>query len=168
MAAPKNPHKPWGNEFWKSRKNTVGKDPIFETAEKLLEACEGYIKWVNINPLKEERLVSYKGVGTVKKINKMRAMTIKALCYHIGISYDTWRSYREKEHLKRVCEDVKAIMWEHNFTGATADLLNANLVARELGIKEKQEHTHKYAHLSKEDIEKQIKELEGEPLKLVK
>ena len=49
---------PVGNQFWKAR-SSHGRKPIFESPEKLLEACAEYFVWVEANPLWEDKLVTF-------------------------------------------------------------------------------------------------------------
>ena len=69
-----------GNQFWKMRE-THGRNPIFETPEQLwVAACE-YFQWVENNPLLEEKIFHAQGIITKDTVTKMRAMTIRAMCF---------------------------------------------------------------------------------------
>ena len=130
MAAPK------GNQFWKAR-SSHGRNPIFETEEKLWEACIEYFEWVEENPLAEEKLFSYQGEIVRGTISKMRAMTIDGLCVFLDICETTWTNYRQNDDFMRVTEQVDKIIRSQKFQGAAADLLNANIIARDLGLRDK-------------------------------
>jgi len=132
MAAPK------GNQFWKAR-SKHGRDKIIASAELLKEACEEYFQWVEDNPLNEERLFAYKGSVTKESAYKMRAMTIDGLCIFLDISLQTWHNWRENKDFIEVITYAEMIMKNQKFTGAAADLLNANIIARDLGLTDKQE-----------------------------
>jgi hypothetical protein len=133
-----------GNEFWKAR-SSHGRDPIFKSPEELWEACQEYFEWVENNPLREERATQYQGVFVKGKVNKMRAMTIGGLCIFLDIDDITWKNYRERKDFFRVTKQVEQIIRDQKFSGAAADLLNANIIARDLGLKEAttNEHTGK-------------------------
>ncbi|WP_159585929.1 DNA-packaging protein [Chelativorans xinjiangense] len=136
MAAPK------GNQFWKAR-SSHGRNPIFAAPEDLWTACVEYFEWVEENPLWEDKLVSYQGVTTHEPVCKMRAMTIGGLCIFLDISRRTWDEYRGREDYLPVVTRAEEIIRDQKFSGAAADLLNANIIARDLGLAEKQEHTGK-------------------------
>lgn len=133
---------PAGNEFWKAR-STHGRNPIFESPEELWEACEEYFQWVEDNPLYEARPFAYQGLVTVENLPKMRAMTLAGLCIFLDISRQTWLNYCANEDFFEVTTRVDEIIYSQKFAGAAADLLNANIIARDLGLAEKNEHSGK-------------------------
>jgi hypothetical protein len=65
-------------------------------------------------------------------------MTIMGLCICLDISHDTWLAYKAKNDFSGVTTRVEAIIWVQKFTGAAADLLNPNIIARDLGLQDKQ------------------------------
>ncbi|MBD2791564.1 DNA-packaging protein [Xenorhabdus szentirmaii] len=132
MAAPK------GNRFWEAR-SSHGRKPIFESPEQLWEACTEYFTWVEENPLYEMKAFSFQGVVTQEALPKMRAMTLTGLCLFLDISEDTWRLYRAREDFIEVTTRAERIIYDQKFSGAAADLLNANIIARDLGLKEQQQ-----------------------------
>lgn len=129
MAAPK------GNKFWEAR-SSHGRNPIFKNSEELWNACLEYFEWVEANPLKEEKATQYQGAFVKDTVEKMRAMTIGGLCIFLDISEDTWANYREKEDFIGVTKKVEGIIRNQKFSGAAADLLNANIIARDLGLED--------------------------------
>ncbi|MCK1479314.1 DNA-packaging protein [Bradyrhizobium sp. 197] len=134
MAAPK------GNRFWEAR-SSHGRRPIFESADALLEACLEYFEWVEQNPLWEDKIISFQGAATHVDVAKMRAMTISGLCIFLDVARRTWDDYRAREDFLPVCNHVEQIIRDQKFTGAAADLLNANIIARDLGLADKTELT---------------------------
>jgi hypothetical protein len=131
---------PAGNQFWKLR-SSHGRNPIFSSAEQLWDACEQYFDWVEANPLAEDVLVTYQGEATHEPVTKMRAMTLSGLCIFLDISQETWGEYRKREGFSAVTTRVDDIIRTQKFEGAAAGLLHANLIARDLGLTEKSEHT---------------------------
>ena len=73
----------------------------------------------------------------------MRAMTIGGLCIFLDIGRRSWDEYRARQDFSPVCEQVEQTIREQKFSGAAADLLNANIIARDLGLADKQEFTGK-------------------------
>lgn len=129
MSAPK------GNKFWEAR-SSHGRDPIFENPEQLWEACLEYFQWVEANPLWEDKPFNYQGVVVTNTIAKMRAMTIGGLCIFLDICESTWSNYRSREDFLGVITRAERIMRDQKFSGAAADLLNPNIIARDLGLKD--------------------------------
>lgn len=133
---------PAGNQFWKAR-SSHGRKPIFEDAEKLWEACCEYFEWVEANPLWEDKLVTFQGAATHEPVAKMRAMTLDGLCIFLDINRTTWDEYRKREDFTPVSSRVDQIIRTQKFQGAAADLLNPNIIARDLGLAERSELTGK-------------------------
>ncbi|MBT1155745.1 DNA-packaging protein [Aminobacter anthyllidis] len=133
---------PSGNQFWKVR-SSHGRDPIFATPNQLWEACAEYFEWVELNPLYEARPFAYQGDVKVEKIAKMRAMTISGLCIFLDIARVTWAEYAKREGFSYIASQVEEIIRTQKFEGAAADLLNPNIIARELGLADKSELTGK-------------------------
>lgn len=136
MAAPK------GNQFWLAR-SSHGRKPIFADPDRLWQAATEYFEWVEANPLHEDKLVTFQGVATHEPVAKMRAMTIAGLCLFLDISHQAWSEYRQRQGFGEVTEAIEQVIRTQKFTGAAADLLNANIIARDLGLADKSEVTGK-------------------------
>lgn len=132
---------PKGNQFWKAR-SKHGRDKIFSSGDILWEACCEYFQWVEDNPLSEEKLFSYQGEIVRDTVSKMRAMTISGLCIFLDIDVTTWDDYRSREDFIQVTKRAEQIIYNQKFAGASADLLNANIIARDLGLRDKQDTNH--------------------------
>jgi len=102
-------------------------------------ACCEYFQWASDNPLMAVELVKYQGEARQVKVPKMRAMTIAGLCNFLDISTSTWSSYRTSPDFLGVTERVESIIYVQKFEGAAADLFNGNIIARELGLTDRQE-----------------------------
>jgi len=131
---------PKGNQFWKAR-SSHGRKRIFETPETLLMACEEYFEWVDATPLKEAKVFLYQGDIVNAEVSKMRAMTIIGLCHFLDIARQTWENYKKNEDFIDITRHVEDIIFDYKFTGAAANLLNPNIIARELRLIDKQELT---------------------------
>ena len=129
---------PIGNRFWEAR-STHGRGKIFSSADELWEACCEYFKWVEDNPLWENKVTQYQGAPVDMIAPKMRAMTIMGLCRFLGINRDTWQAWRTVEDFSGTTAMVDDVIREQKLTGAAADLLNANIIARDLGLADKTE-----------------------------
>ena len=131
---------PKGNRFWEAR-SSHGRKPKFASPEILHSACMEYFEWVEENPLYEAKAFAYQGQVTVEYLPKMRAMTIAGLCLFLDIDTQTWANYKANPDFFGVCESVEKSIYQQKFTGASADLLNASIIARDLGLADKQELT---------------------------
>ena len=129
---------PKGNRFWEAR-SSHGRKPIFANPEELLKACYEYFKWAEDNPLWESRPFSYQGTITIAEFPKMRAMTLDGLCLFLDVDINTWRNYAAREDFFHVTREVECAIRQQKFSGAAADLLNANIIARDLGLSDKNE-----------------------------
>jgi hypothetical protein len=133
---------PTGNQFWKAR-STHGRAPIFANPDVLWAACAEYFEWVEQNPLWESKPFAFQGVVTVENLPKMRAMTISGLCIFLDIARSTWDEYRANKDFSGITTQVEEIIRTQKFEGASADLLNPSIIARDLGLADKQEHSGK-------------------------
>lgn len=139
----KAPDKRIGNQFWQLR-GSHGRNPTFKTPDKLWDACEEYFVWVVANPLKEHKQYHFQGSLKNSVMARMRAMTVKGLCIFLDISETTWATYCDKDEdedkgFLGVTTRVRAIIDTQKFEGAAADLLNPNIIARDLGLKDARE-----------------------------
>ncbi len=138
---------PKGNQFWKLR-SKHGREKLFATPELLWEAACEYFEWCEENPLYETKAFPYMGDITLEKIPKMRAMTISQLCFYLGCDENYFRQFEsnltEKDKdFYTIIQDIKKTIYNQKFQGASADLLNANIIARDLGLKDNQDITTK-------------------------
>lgn len=129
-----------GNKFWEAR-STHGAKPKFEDADSLWKACQEYFVWNQENPLLEEKIFHNSGDITRTNVSKMRAMTIGALTIFLDITTETWTQYRKRKDLSDTTMRVDEIIRVQKFQGASADMLNPNIIARDLGLADKKELT---------------------------
>lgn len=123
-------------------KSRAGRPVAFNTPEELAEQCEQYFQWVNDNPLIEHRIAGIAYGEVVKSyLPKMRAMSIWGLCSFLGIVSVTWYDYRKKPEFSNICNKVEEHMKEQKFAGAAAGFLNHAIIARDLGLVERQDVT---------------------------
>lgn len=158
MAAPK------GNDYYKLRSKD-GKDKKFKTPAALKKACNEYFDWCLANPFKEEQIVNKAWTeihyeeyqdeeGALKTrerkithpysiatLNKMRPFTLEGLCNFIDISVQGFKKYEEREDYVGVTTRARQIIYNQKFEGAAANFLNANIIARDLGLADKQSHS---------------------------
>ncbi|WP_185145390.1 terminase small subunit [Apibacter muscae] len=125
MAAPK------GNTYWKLAKGFAeGNDKKYSKEELWSTAIE-YMYWLEKNPLKEQKVFAN---GKKVTLNKMRAATITGFCLYAGISTTTFDNYSKNQAYLGIVKRIKELFFSQKFEGAAADLLNSNIIARELGL----------------------------------
>lgn len=128
------------NNFWVPEKPR--RDPIFNSPDELWQrACE-YFAYIKANPLSEQKIFQYQGGIVEGQVEKPRAMTITGLCIHFGCDRTTYENYRRREGYAEVCALVDDIIYTQKFELAAADLLNANVICREIGLRDKQDIAH--------------------------
>lgn len=136
-----------GNQFWKLR-NKHGRDKLFKTPQLLWEAACEYFQWCDDNPLKEEKVFQYQGEIVRADISKMRAMTLSQLCFYLGCEESYFNQFEgriadsKKQNdidFVKVIHEIKKTIYNQKFQGAAAEMLNANIIARDLGLVEKSE-----------------------------
>lgn len=132
-----------GNRFWEAR-SSHGRNPMFTDPTALWDACCQYFDWNDANPLYEDNLVTFQGHGTHEPMAKMRAMTIAGLCMYLDIDESTWRGWKkDRSDLLAVITRAESVIYRQKFEGASASMLNPNIIARDLGLADKQELTGK-------------------------
>jgi hypothetical protein len=113
-------------------------------------ACE-YFQWCEENPLVAEDFVgSGPMAGTIVNLNKMRPFTMHGLCSYLDCSTAYFRAFKstmdpDAKHYKdflTVLTRIEETVYNQKFTGAAAGFLNANIIARDLGLMDKQEVKH--------------------------
>ncbi len=127
-----------GNQLWRLR-SSHGAKPIFATPDDLwLAACE-YFEYTENNPIKEAKIFNFQGEIIEGTVAKMRVMTETALCIFLDISSDTFRNYKKRDGFLEVTKKIEGIIYSNKFEGASAGLLNPNIIARDLGLADKQD-----------------------------
>ena len=155
------PFKP-GNQIWKLNPN-LGRKAKYNNPEELWEkACE-YFQWMEDNPLYEMKTWCHNGMVTEKEVPKMRAMTLMSLWLFLDISKDTWYKYCQKEAFVEVTKAIESIIKMQKFEGAASDMLNANIIARDLGLRDATDNKHSgvigLTELSDDELDAKLKSI---------
>lgn len=132
---------PKGNEYWKLRSKD-GRDKQYPNPNDLLDACNEYFEWVQENPLMEAQVVKYKDHAELMDVPKMRPMTIQGLCNFVDLSVEGWRKYKARKDFVEITTRVEQIIYNNKFEGAASGFLNPNIIARDLGLQDKQQTEH--------------------------
>lgn len=179
MAAPK------GNIFWKLR-TRHGRKKLFSDPKILWkEACK-YFQWCDENPLKSVEQIKGRARIKKKEVNEgedqpeeemeiidtvdlplMRAYTWEGLELYLGLESLRWyKTSPDHKDFLQVIGHIGKIMYAQKFTGAAAGLLNANIIARDLKLTDRQEITGKdgeslFGNVSDEKAKEIAEKLKG-------
>lgn len=117
-------------------------EPFAEPNDMWLAACE-YFCWMESRPQYEIRPFHYQGHVNMKPIPRRRPFTQKGLLLFFDMSKYIWAQYKgtRGEGYATVVERIEDVIYQQKFEGATADLFNASIIARDLGLKEHSEIT---------------------------
>lgn len=128
---------PVGNQFWMNR-TKHGRDKLFSSPEVLFNEAMSYFQWCVDNPLYEKDWVGKDAYEVDKP--KMRAFTWTGLEVYLDI--DSLREYKTNPTYKefsQVISRIDKIIYTQKLEGAAAGLLNANIIARDLGLVDKKQ-----------------------------
>lgn len=140
MAAPE------GNQFWKQR-SKHGRDKLFETPELLWDAACEYFHWCEENPFHQnEAKVTSNGGNEgssieMAEIPRMRPFTLHGLCLYCDCSTSYFRAFKSTANASHkdfltVIEKIEEVIYNQKFSGAASGFFNANIIARDLGLKD--------------------------------
>ena len=125
------------SDLWERR--GVGQPPKFSNPTDMWDKAVEYFEWCKDNPLEEGKVFCFQGEIVDGSVSKMRSMTQAGLCAFLNISTSSWHNYKAKDEYLEVTGMIEDIMYEQKFSGAAAGLLSSNIIARDLGLTDKQE-----------------------------
>jgi len=155
MSAPK------GNEFWKLR-SKHGRDKIFETPEIMLEACYEYFDYQSKQTWNK---IDYRGKDVTEvQIPTSLPFTLTGLCIFLGVNTQYFNDFEKtcSKDFSLVITHVREVIYNQKFEGAAVGAYNANIIARDLGLIDKQDLTTKGDSISKPLTPEQRKALDEE------
>jgi hypothetical protein len=136
-----------GNQFWKLR-SKHGRDRLFATPDLLWDAACEYFDWCENNPIME---TDFRGKDAYEvQIPKKRPFTLHGLCIyldcHTTYFNDFENSIKGKDDeislgFSKVIRTIKEVIYNQKFTGAAIGIFNANIIARDLGLKDSSDIT---------------------------
>lgn len=154
---------PIGNQFWKLR-SKHGRDKLFTTPELLWNAACEYFQWCDENPWTTRKAIQ-KTVPMKKKVGKKvqivneeqtqrevtptaRPYSLSGFCMYVGASTNWFLEFEngcknnnEVDFLEVIAR-VRETIETQQFEGACVGAFNANIIARKLGLSDKQEVDH--------------------------
>lgn len=132
-----------GNQFWMNRAKH-GRDKLFATPELLWNAACEYFQYIQDNPLPETRVFQFQGKVITEEVPIMRAMVMRELCFYLNCNEAYFRQFKAQlpegeKDFSTVIEDIETIVYTQKFQGAAGNLLNANIISRDLGLTDKKD-----------------------------
>ena len=130
---------PKGNHYWEPRKKH-GNNKTYKPDE-LWEAACTYFQWCEDNPWTQAIPVKAgPQFGQTVTASTPRPFTLKALCIHLGITFQTFLNYETDNEYSDTCSNIKDIISNQKFEGAAVGIFNSSIIARDLGLTDKREH----------------------------
>lgn len=125
-------------QFWHKLVPHGGK-PAYETADQLWEAALEAFDWLHARPLKEEVLFHHKGEVVRTYARKMRPFTWAGVAACMGMSENGLRRYATVPEFVHVMALISDVIRTQKFEGAATNMMNASIIARDLGMADKHE-----------------------------
>lgn len=120
-----------------------GWKPKAYTPETLWQKFKEYREWVKENPLKSQKTFMYQGEIVKTDEPRMRIMSIEGFCVYADIVRHVFYDYEavpDGSYL-HTCKRIRDEIDAQNLEGGSAGLLDAMIVVRKLGLKEKTDMT---------------------------
>lgn len=149
MAAPK------GSSFW-MRRTKHGRKAIFDKPEVLWKVALEYFNYCDKNPwYRNEAIKSGENAGKIIPIPTQRPYTIEGFCIYAGVGKNYLEQFEKsltvmagnikaaekQDNYSGIITRIKEIIRTQKFEGATVGAFNANIIARDLGLVDKKDHT---------------------------
>lgn len=125
------------NSFWKHKSSNAGRKRIFQSPKILLDGALEYFKFVDENPWIIEKPHVQGGMVSYTETEKARPYTILGLCIFLRISHDTYLEYKKRPEFSGVMKVIDETIRNQKFEGASIGLFNHNIIARDLGLRDK-------------------------------
>lgn len=130
---------PAGNKFWEMR-SKHGRDKLFASPALLWKAATEYFEWCAGNPWEKKDWVGKDGDEIYRELE--RPFTLTGLCLYLDCSSSYFRSFKstlqekDKDFLTIITR-IEETIYTQKFEGAAVGVFNANIIARDLGLREK-------------------------------
>jgi hypothetical protein len=127
-----------GNQWWRLRAKH-GRDLIFSTPEILWESAVEYFEETDKRKWIKEDWVGKDAIKVDRKVDT--PYTLSGLCLFLECDEKTFKLYESREDFIPVTTRIRQIMFTQKFEGATVGAFNANIIARDLGLKDQTDVT---------------------------
>ena len=132
---------PKGNQFWKLR-SKHGRKPQFASPLLLWEAAAEYFNWLDEHPWYRVEVIRGGALsGQLIEIPVARPYTLSGLCLHLHCSQSFLREFKRdcSEDFVSVIRQIEDICYVQKFEGAVVGIFNANIIARDLCLANRQD-----------------------------
>jgi len=119
------------------------KQSYIVSSELLMEEWWEELSTIGNRECIDKHLVGQDG-DEVEKENET-AYTISGLCLYLDASREWWYKFKQSapEDFLHILSRIDNIIYTQKFEGAAVGAFNANLIARDLGLTEKTDNSHK-------------------------
>lgn len=146
-----------GNQMWKLR-SKHGREKLFASPKLLWEAACEYFQWVDDNPFQRSEQMKgtivipkdFKGdLGDCKPVLNLdvkRPYTMQGLCLYLGAHTGYLKQFKaDLKNMKdaeqaldfyTVITHIEETVYQQKFEGAASGFFNANIIARDLGLRD--------------------------------
>lgn len=128
---------PIGNQYWKIRSKS-GRSKKY-SPRMLLRKANEYFQYCIDNPLYRSEIIKYKDHHEIVEVPVLRVFSIEGFCVFADIAVKTFHNYEKEEDFLQVTSRIRGVIENQQLEGASANLLNANIIARKLGLADKQD-----------------------------
>jgi len=130
--------KPQNKQLWQYATKT-GRPQDYKPDE-LWDTAVEYFKWCQDNPwIKHEAIKGGDRAGEMIEIPTSRPFTLKAFCLFADIAFQTFERYSHREEFSDITTRIRETCYSQKFEGAAVGAFNANIIARDLGLKDMSE-----------------------------
>lgn len=162
---------PQGNKFWKQR-STHGRPKIFATPEIMWQAACEYFEWCDNNPFlqaeqsrqqsKSNSVIGQEGIApnsSIVELPRMRPYTLQGLCIYIDANTKYFNDFADglkgkddeiAKGFSEIITRIRDVVYNQKFSGAASGFFNANIIARDLGLKDSSDVTSKGEQIKNE------------------
>ena len=135
-----------GNNYWEFREKH-GRDFKY-TPEAFWDEAVSYFEYMSNKVWnKKEAIKSGDKAGTLIDIPTSTPLSIETFCLFADIDRQTFLNYESNDDNYKdffeVTTRIRGIIESNQFEGATVGAYNPNIIARKLGLADKQEHSIK-------------------------
>ena len=129
-----------GNQFWKQR-SKHGRDKLFASPELLWDAAVEYFQYTDQRKLTRKDWVGKDAQQVDREFDV--PYTLTGLCLYFDCSREWWTKFKDTQHLDflPIIARIDQIIYNQKFEGAAAGIFNANIIARDLGLQDKNDIT---------------------------
>jgi hypothetical protein len=119
-----------------------GEPRKFNSPDELWTACAEYFAWVEDNPIFEVRVEVKLGKECEIRTPRPRMPSERAMILFVGSRSDDWKLMAADDKFRPIIEMAREVILDIKMSNASANTVNPNFIARDIGLVESfsQEH----------------------------